>query len=74
MTYFHIHAYIIVMWSVKASFICNYFTLRSHLNKRIMYALYATTGVTICTFILSHFCLIFWCRPMSRYWYDATAS
>jgi hypothetical protein len=65
---FYDFGYMICFWSVKASFLCNYFNVRHSLSPIRLRALYAVSGFVFATFWLVAFTFLFYCRPINRYW------
>jgi len=65
---FNQYAYITALWSIKAAFLCSYYTMSQHLSLKLRRALNLTWVALLLTWLGLLFGFTFWCRPIQRNW------
>ena len=73
-TYYYVVAYISVLWLAKASLLCSYHVVASRLSGPIALAVQVAIWTTAISYPICMFSYLFWCRPMTRYWYVSCIS
>ncbi|KAA8909522.1 hypothetical protein FN846DRAFT_603683 [Sphaerosporella brunnea] len=65
---FNQYGYICALWSVKASFLCSYYSMSRHLSVKLRQVMKLTWVALLLTLLGLVFGFTFWCRPIERNW------
>jgi len=62
--------YVIVLWTVKATFVALYYALLHQMSRIMRYALYFLTFLVMATFGVNFALYVGWCQPLEQNWMD----